>query len=195
MEMLKRSRLGFVALAAIVYLGLPSLSHATPFNISIDPDTGLPAGDISFKDLPNNNPTSNFNALVTDVGLYDSYFSTNLPDPTMTGFANYENLNGNLAVDVTGFSYAVIHYGKGPGGASPGGGIVFYYLNGMTGNFLFPANGLGPNGFGGISSIRLFGGSPTSVPDGGTSAMLLGVALVSLAGIQRFTKRQRARVS
>ncbi len=85
--------LSFVALAAIIYLGLPSLSHATPINISIDPSTGLPAGDIAFKDLPNNNPTSNFNALVTDVGLYDNFFGTNLPDPTMTGLANYEDLD------------------------------------------------------------------------------------------------------
>ena len=72
--------------------------------------------------------------------------------------------HGKVAIDVTGFDYAVIHYGKGTNGASSGGGIVFYYLNGMTGNFLFPANGLGPNGFGGISSVRLFGGSPIPSP-------------------------------
>ena len=55
-----------------------------------------------------------------------------------------------------GFDYAVIHYGRGPNGIGQGGGIEFFYLNGMTGNFTFASMGIGPNGRGGISSIRLF---------------------------------------
>ena len=138
-------------------------------------------------DLPNNNPDSNFNALVSDVGRYETYSMTDLPDPVFSGYANYKDLdkNGNQAVSLTGFDYAVLHYGSGKDG-SPGGGIVFYYLNGMTGNYTFPANGLGPNGNGGISSIRLFVGSNTSVPDGGTSVMLMGIALTGVALLRRF---------
>jgi hypothetical protein len=34
-----------------------------------------------------------------------------------------ESLNGNNQVSLTGFDYAVVHYGKGPGGAGQGGGI------------------------------------------------------------------------
>ncbi len=193
MKLSKLSRL-LPAIAGLVFLGLTSISNATPINISVDSSGNL-VGDIAFKDLPNNNPTSNFNALVTDVSVYNSVFGNTLPDPSFNGFANYENLNGTLAVDITGFSYAVIHYGRGSGpGSTPGGGIVFYYLNGMTGDFLFPANGLGPHGYGGISSIRLFGGSPVSVPDGGTTAMLLGISLVGLALIRGFARRRLVRV-
>ena len=41
-------------------------------------------------------------------------------------------------------------------------------------------------GTGGISSIRLFVGSHTSVPDGGTSVMLMGIALTGVALLRRF---------
>ena len=56
----------------------------------------------------------------------------------------------------------------------------------MTGNYTFPDNGLGPHGYGGISSIRLFVGSNPSVPDGGTSVMLMGIALTGVALLRRF---------
>ena len=56
----------------------------------------------------------------------------------------------------------------------------------MTGNYAFPANGLGQYGTGGISSIRLFVGSHTSVPEGGTSVMLMGIALTGVALLRRF---------
>jgi hypothetical protein len=177
----------FLAIAAVLACVGFASANANIINISMNPNTGLPAGDIDFGLLGNNNPTTNFNALVTDVGLYETFFSTDLPDPVFAGFANYENINGNPSpVDITGFDYAVLHYGKGRGGAGQGGGIVFYYLNGMTGNFLFPALGLGPNGFGGLSSIRLFGGGGgQQVPEGGATVMLLGVALCGLVFARR----------
>ena len=56
----------------------------------------------------------------------------------------------------------------------------------MTGNYTFPANGLGPNGFGGLSSIRLFVGSNTPVPEGGATVMLMGIALTGVALLRRF---------
>ncbi len=52
----------------------------------------------------------------------------------------------------------------------------------MTGNYTFPATGLGPNGFGGLSSIRLFvGDQPTGVPETGSTVMFLGVGLLGIA--------------
>ncbi len=75
---------------------------------------------------------------------------------------------------LTGFDYAVLHYGSGMGG-TPSGGEEVFFLNGAT-SFTFPANGSGQNGFGGFSSLTLFEGTP-SVPDGGSTLLLLGVAL------------------
>lgn len=178
-------RFSLLALAAAFCFALPLQTEAAIINITIDPSTGLPANDIDFGLLPNNSPTSNFNALVTDVGLYDAFAGTTLPTPVFAGFGDF----APGTVDLTGFDYAVLHYGKGPGGIGKGGGIVFYYLNGMTGNFDFPAMGSGPNGFGGLSSIRLFVGEGNVVPDGGTTAALLGAALAGVGLLRRYIKR------
>ncbi len=190
MELLKSCRLLLIGLAAVTYFSLPTLSNATLINITINPTTGQPANDINFGLLGNNSPTTNFNFLGSDVSLYNSSFGTSLLAPTFDGYANYENLSGATTVSLTGFAYAVLHYGKGPGGAGKGGGIVFLSLSGMTGNYTFAANGSGPNGFGGLSSIRLFAadGSAT-VPDGGATVAMLGTALLGLGAMRRFIKR------
>lgn len=182
----KLSRLGLSALVAAAYFALSGLSSATLINITINPATGLPSNDINFGLLGNNSPTTNFSFLSSDVNLYNTFAGTSLAAPVFDGFANYESLNGNnQTVSLTGFDYAVVHYGKGPGGAGQGGGIVFYFLNGMTGDFSFANMGSGPNGFGGISSIRLFGDGANSVPDQGATVALLGAALLTLGVLRR----------
>ena len=85
-------------------------------------------------------------------------------------------------------SYLVIHYGKGPGGTSTGGGLEFYQvINGET-SVDVPLNGTSEFGNGGISSIREFCG-PSNRPDSGTTAMLLGSALTGLGLVRRYLKR------
>ena len=150
----------------------------------MDPITGLPSSDVDKGYFGNNSPTTNFNGLVEQISLYNAYYSANLLAPTMTGYFD----GSNNTVSLTGFDYAVIHYGKGPGGIGQGGGVEFFYLNGMTGNFSFPSIGLGPNGVGGFSSITLFSTNGFSTPEGGTTAMLLGVAVVGLVGPRRFVR-------
>jgi hypothetical protein len=181
-------RLLLIGLAAATFLALPALSNATLINITINPNTGQPANDIDFGLLGNNSSATNFNFLVSDVSLYNSYYGSDLLAPTF-GYANYEKLSGATTVSLTGFDYAVLHYGTGPGGAGEGGGIVFLSLNGMTGNYTFAGDGSGPNGFGGLSSIRLFTGSGNAVPDGGATVALLGTALFGLGAARRFIKR------
>ena len=179
-------RLSLLCVAAASFcFALSTPAQASLINITINPSTGLPANDIDFGVLPNNNPTSNFNALVTDVSLYNTFAGSNLLTPVLTGYED----DAPGTVDLTGFDYAVLHYGKGPGGAGHGGGIVFYYLNGMTGNFDFPTDGSGPNGFGGLSSIRLFGGEGNAnVPDGGSTVALLGAAMAGVGLLRRYIK-------
>lgn len=103
---------------------------------------------------------------------------------------------GDNTVDITGYDYAAIHYGQM---------YVFYYLNGMTGNHTFDAStstildndsnpgvdnpGNGPSRLGtqqGISNIRLYGPG-TSVPDSGSTLLLLGLGL----GVLGFLRRRK----
>jgi VPDSG-CTERM motif len=90
-------------------------------------------------------------------------------------------------ISVMAGSFLVIHYGKGPDGSSNGGGLEFYQvINGET-SVDVPLKGTSEFGNGGISSIREFCGP--SVPDSGTTAMLLGSALAGLGLVRRYLKR------
>ena len=189
MELLRSPRLLFIGLVALTLLALPALSNGALINITINPNTNQPANDIDKGILGNNSPTTNFNFLVSDIGLYNNYYGASLGTPTFDGYGNYDSLSGATTVSLTGFDYAVLHYGKGSGGVGKGGGIVFMNLNGMTGNYTFAGTGSGPNGFGGLSSIRLFAGGSTRVPDGGATVALLGSALLGLGVLRRCIKR------
>jgi hypothetical protein len=91
-------------------------------------------------------------------------------------------------ISVMAGSFLVIHYGKGPDGSSKGGGLEFYQvINGET-SVDVPLKGTSEFGNGGISSIREFLG-PTTAPDSGTTAMLLGSALAGLGLVRRYLKR------
>ena len=103
-------------------------------------------------------------------------------------FDGAERLTSNLdqPVDLTGFCYAVVHYGVGDGGVpGSGGGVAFFQITNDSDTF--PQNGSGPNGFGGISSVDLFKCIP--VPDSGSTAMLLGGAIAGLGLLLRYRKR------
>ena len=178
--------LKFFAVIALA-VAIVSAAQANVINISMNPLTGLPSTDVDKGYFGDNNPMTNFNGLLQEISLYNANYGASLQNPTFTGYFD----GSSNTVSLTGFDYAVIHYGKGPGGTGQGGGIEFFYLNGMTGNFSFPSIGLGPNGLGGFSSIRLFsiGGGPAPVPEGGTTMLLLGFASASLIGTRRLAAR------
>ena len=158
--------------ALVLSLGLATGVYAIPFEV---PGNGL--------DSPKNganSPDADFNVLAQVISAWNTANPANmLPVPTLTG---NKPSSGPHATDLSGFEYAVLHYGKGSGGSNPGGGIEVWFLNGAS-SFDFPANGSGPNGMGGFSSIVLFG--PTVVPDGGSTVLLLGLAFSSLGLIRR----------
>jgi hypothetical protein len=137
-------------------------------------------GAVGFDTQPNNNPDSNLAALGTFVDT--------------TGFVLCGNSdNGDFGnpitnpITVMAGSYLVIHYGKGNDGSSTGGGLEFYHvINGET-SVDVPLTGTSAFGNGGISSIREF--CPPSVPDSGTTAMLLGSAITGLGLVRRHLKR------
>jgi hypothetical protein len=169
----------FAALAAVALLC--GSAYAVPINITND-GTSL-VGDVGKNaTLGDNSPEKSFEWLRdSQVPGYNSITSSSLPAPVFTGYLDA----GTGAVDVTGFLYAVLHYGKGSGGTGQGGGIVALYLNGQTGSFSFPGSGAGPNGKGGLSSVRLYKGETTDVPDGGATAALLGLGVLGLTMFRR----------
>ncbi|MDQ3115346.1 MAG: VPDSG-CTERM sorting domain-containing protein [Verrucomicrobiota bacterium] len=187
---MKTSKSVAFAMLAIIaaYFSFSAIAGAALLNITVDPNTGLPVTDVSLGHGADYGVTGNFDFAVSDVSLYNSFAGSNLPTPVMDGFASY--IMGNPGpVDLTGFDYAVLHYAKGKGGTSQVGGVEVFYLNGMTGDFTFPDIGLGPNGVGHLSTLRLFGSAPQSVPDSGSTMALLGISLSGLAYARRFIKR------
>jgi hypothetical protein len=144
-----------------------------------------------FGDIPKNgtgigggnsdNQANNFFRLQNFIAANPTFGS--LGTPTLDG-AEQVSTPLDEPVDLTGFSYAVVHYGSGPGG-TPGGGVAFFQI---TNNLdTFPQSGSGPNGFGGISRVDLFASTP-GVPDGGATVMLLGAALTGLGLVRRYLK-------
>jgi VPDSG-CTERM motif len=142
-----------------------------------------------FGDIPKNgtgigggnsdNQANNFFRLQTYIVAHPTFGS--LGTPTLAG-AEEVSTPLDEPVNLTGFSYAVVHYGVGPGGVQgSGGGVAFFQITNDLDTF--PQNGSGPNGFGGISRVDLF--ASTRVPDGGSTISLLGCALLGLAAFRR----------
>jgi VPDSG-CTERM motif len=145
-----------------------------------------------FGDIPKNgtgigggnsdNQANNFFRLQTYIVAHPTFGS--LGTPTLAG-AEEVSTPLDEPVNLTGFSYAVVHYGVGNGGVQgSGGGVAFFQITNDSDTF--PQNGSGPNGFGGISRVDLFASS--GVPDGGTTVMLLGAALGALGMARRFLR-------
>lgn len=186
MKLIKSLALTVLVVTATLCVSASTV-RAALINITIDPNTGLPATDVSLGTIDDHNVPGLFNFAGTDVTMFNTFSGSNLPAPVFAGFASYVGNPGS--VDITGFDYAVLHYRQGRDGISQGGGVEIFYLNGMTGNFTFSEFGLGPNGRGRISCMALFAGSPSGVPDGGSTVALLGMSLSGLAFARRFLKR------
>jgi VPDSG-CTERM motif len=140
-------------------------------------------GAVGFDTQPNNNPDSNLAALGQFVDTTGFTLCGN-SDPPDSDFGN------PIAnpISVMAGSYLVIHYGKGKGGSSTGGGLEFYHVVDGETSVDVPLDGTSAFGKGGISSIREFCG-PVTAPDSGTTAMLLGSALAGLGLVRRYLKR------
>ncbi len=101
--------------------------------------------------------------------------------------------DGGSAGFTGGGAFAAVHYGGGAGGGS----FEFFAINpNCTTAILFPQNADGtfnPDPFnakgGGISTVTVFKSAPVSVPDNGSTAMLLGAALTGLGLARRYLKR------
>jgi hypothetical protein len=139
-------------------------------------------GAVSFESQPNNNPDSNLAALGGFVDTTGFVLCGN-SDPPDSDFGNPIT----NPISVMAGSFLVVHYGAGKGG-TPGGQLSFFHVVDGETSVDVPLVGPGPDGFGGISSIREFC-PPGTVPDSGTTAMFLGSALTGLGLVRRYLKR------
>jgi len=177
---MKKHFLGAAAAAAL--LALCQTAGANVIEISLDPTTHLPS-DVPFNDITGN-PVSVFGWLNGEILSWNNNIGTpHLPDAT-TGHTRFDNLGGNgPTIQVQAGDYLTIHYGIGANGVpGTGGGLVAYYVD-ANGSFDVPDNGPGPNGTGGVSFVDVW--DHVSVPDGGTTVLLLGAALSSFGLLRR----------
>ena len=144
----------------------------------------------------NNNPTSNLAFLNSEIELWNAVIPPLTPPilPLANGpvALNKENLSGSSYAAVAGYDYVVFHFGAGvAGGEAPGGWWQAFHLNGIGDSFDIPT--VGGWSVGDFSSARYYN-PHASVPDGGTTAMLLGLAISGMAVASRILRRcQRLR--
>ena len=173
--------LKYIALIAALASGLALTAKA---DLILSPFGDIPKNGTGINGGNSDNQANNFFRLVNYIAANPTFGS--LGTPTLAGA---EQVTGDLSqpVDLTGFCYAVVHYGVGEGGVTgSGGGVAFFQITNDSDTF--PQTGSGPNGFGGISRVDLFPCVP--VPDSGTTAILLGGALAGLGLARRYVKRQ-----
>jgi hypothetical protein len=96
-----------------------------------------------------------------------------LPEADFSSKSDNDNTDFSL-IDFTG-------YVLGKYDAENAGAWV-WYLSDFTGDITVPSDFGGQYG---LSHTSFFGGTPTNVPDGGTTAVLLGLGLVALSLINR----------
>jgi hypothetical protein len=172
-------------------------AFAVPINITVDSAGNLLNGtgvaSNSQYGQPNNNPTSNLAFLNNEISLWNGSINNPHLLPAVGPVAlNDENLSGSSYTAVAGFDYVVFHFGAGPaggGGVSPGGWWQAFFLNGLGDLFNVPT--VDGESVGGFSSARYFNPHAT-VPDGGSTAMLLGLAIIGMAVVLRILSVVRA---
>ncbi len=165
---------------------------AVPLNITVDNAGNLLNGTgVASKyqhRQQNNNPTSNLAFLNSEISLWNGANGPDLPSAIGPVALNVENLSGSSYTAVAGYDYVVFHSGAGvAGGEDPGGWWQAFYLNGDPDTF-DDVPKVGGWSVGDFSSARYYN-PHASVPDGGTTAMLLGLAISGMAVASRILRR------
>jgi len=172
--------LKYIVLIAALASGLALTAKA---DLILSPFGDIPKNGTGINGGNSDNQVNNFFRLQNYIAAHPAFGS--LGTPTLAG-AEEVSTPLNEPVDLTGFCYAVVHYGQGPGGEA--NAVAFFQITNNSDTF--PQTGSGPNGFGGISRVDLF--PCIAVPDSGATAMLLGGALAGLGSlglVRRYLKR------
>ena len=180
--------------ASSTYAVVMSIVPITSVGTNITNNGTSLVGDVPNSSIGNNSPATLLDWLNTagsinpgQISQYNTITGSSLPQAVGPNPFIEDGSASMPSYSLTGNFYAVVHYGKGSGGQDNGSSA--WYLPNLSGSYSFPANGLGPNALGGISSVRIWNTTaPTpknqKVPDGGTTIAALGLAMLGL-GITR----------
>ena len=173
------NKLTAVTMLALCLAALPA--GAIPLNITMvgnSPAIAAPASQLGdFGDA------TVFNWLKADVAAFNTYQGTSYPVPTAlpsgSPLSKTESFSGSSSFTMTMPSeqYAFLHWG-----GKDGGWAQAFYNPGATADYLFNAPPGGAPLVGGISFYSSYGGGSGggSVPEGGMTLGLLGMALGGL---------------
>jgi len=169
--------------ATVLALCLSTIpAGAIPINITMIGDTPAVAAPAS--QLSDFGDTTVFNWLQADVVAFNAYQGTSYPTPTASStsgspLSKTESFSGSSSFTMTMPSdqYAFLHWG-----GQDGGWAQAYYNPGAPTDYVFNAPPGGAPLVGGISFYSSYGsgGGGGSVPEGGVTIGLLGMAVGGL---------------
>jgi hypothetical protein len=178
----------YLALAVLVSNLSSPPAWAAPINITIDAAgnllniVGIADGaqyDALVAPPPSNNPADNLDFLDAMTGRWNGVPLAPAMPAAGTLALDQGSLGGALSyTGPAGYQYVVFHWGQGQAGQ--GGWWSAYYVDGESITFSAVPQ-VGGQNVGGFSSARYFG----TVPDGGTTLMLLGAAMVGIGALRR----------
>jgi hypothetical protein len=194
-----------LAVVVAVVLSCFAQAKANTINITVDAAGALlngsgVASNTQYESLNggqnNNNPGANLSFLNGVINNWNGVPKSPPMGPAqLAGFAEATGFSGNAGgtfgfTGVSGsYDYVVMHFGNGPAGGSPGGWYQAFYIGGENlATLTFTVPTVNNQNVGGVSSARFFDYNGVTVPDGGMTLILLGVALSGLALSRRFVK-------
>jgi hypothetical protein len=147
---------------------------------------GIPAGDSDVTDYVNAmiglslggstivTKSGHDNTVTRSMNSF-SPLDTAVLGPRVT-YGNIESSTVTIHLGASGYEYLLAKYD------GPNYGTEVWYINGLSGDITIPSHG----GQYGISGSTLFTpGTPTGVPDGGSTVALLGLAALGLVAVSR----------
>lgn len=112
--------------------------------------------------------------------------SSTIPAGWPTGYA--PSTTQSLTVPLGGYDYIILSWGGSKIPQDRGTADYLYYIGGSSGDFTFTRPDLAG---GGLSGVTLFGYTPPTVPDGGSTALLLGGSLIGIGVLRRRARAGR----
>lgn len=167
---MKLKQLILSASAGLAVLVIVPFAEAVPINLG--QTTGSPAS-----------PSDELTRLDGQISSYNSANSASLPTGTITGDSGDVTTGSggtSITVNVSGWDYIVLKWADTD---------QYYYIGTTTGNYTFNSTVFNGNDQPqALSHYALFNPVSTSVPDGGSTALLLGAAMSGLGLVVRRIK-------
>ena len=164
----------------VAFLSSLSASVATPTPLNITMSGGSTVVAAPKSDIANYGDATVFNWLSADIAGFNSFTGSTLPttvvNPFLTKVASGFG-GGAENIILSGGDYIFLHWG-GQGG----GWEQAFYIAALTGTYTFAPPPGGNPAVGGLSFYSVYS---AGVPDGGTTAAMLGGALTVIGLIRR----------